>query len=413
MKSGITSLCFFILLSVSVNAQTWWQLNSGTASDLMEINFSDNNTVFCFGDSAIGPTFMRGIVLKTTDKGANWDQQNMISPEYKILDSYFFNSGNGIAVGRHNTLNGVVCRTSNGGSTWVVDSSFAERIHSVHFTNANTGWIAGRNGYAAKTVNAGINWNTLTTGTGDHLNGVFFTDLNNGYAVGDQGGTETILHTTNGGNSWTPQSSGVIQHMNDVWCVGAGNCWAVGNAGTIIYTSDSGNIWTPQVSNTTGDLLDVQFLNANEGWATGTGGTLLNTTDGGNTWNPVTSNTTNDIQSISMISNSEGWFCGNGGDIYYYGLSIPNSVNEISKSGKVVNIFPNPMDDRTTVFIEGFKGSYTIITLFDVLGNKIYQSRIKNNQPFTMQRNDLKSGAYFYKIINELNESENGIIIIK
>lgn len=400
------------LITFSVFSQTWMQLNSGTNSDLMEINGNPNPVVFCFGDSAVGPTFVRGVVLKTTDKGANWNQQNMISPNYKILDSYFFNANSGIAVGRHNTLDGIVCRTANGGGTWVVDSTFVERIHTIHFSGSNTGWIAGRNGYAAKTINGGLNWTPLTTGTGNHLNGIFFTDSNNGYAVGDQGGVETILHSVNGGSSWLTQGSGIVENMNAIWCSSPGECWAAGNAGTIIYTSDSGNTWTPQASNVLEDLLDIQFLNVNEGWAAGTAGTLLHTTDGGVTWTPQTSNTTNDIQSISMVSNQEGWFCGNNGDIYYYGLSMPNSVFDDAEYGShVVSVFPNPAHKKVTFKMLN-NVSPESIRFYDITGREIFPAFTIDDKQLNVSFDEFSSGMVFFLLTDKNNNDYNGIIIL-
>ena len=59
-------------------------------------------------------------------------------------------------------------------------------------------WVS--NGTILKTIDGGTTWTTLSSGTTNDLNSVYFTDANTGYAVGDTG---TILKTIDGGTTWT------------------------------------------------------------------------------------------------------------------------------------------------------------------------------------------------------------------
>jgi hypothetical protein len=79
-----------------------------------------------------------------------------------------------------------------------------------------------------------------------------------GWAVGDNG---TIVNTTNGGTTWNPQTSGTGQFLIGVEFTDATTGWAVGRLGTILHTTNGGTTWNPQTSGTSNDLQGVEFLN--------------------------------------------------------------------------------------------------------------------------------------------------------
>jgi hypothetical protein len=80
------------------------------------------------------------------------------------------------------------------------------------------------------------------------LNGVCFTDINNGTAVGNKG---TILRTSDGGQNWISQSSGTTKYLCGVSFTDANNGTAVGENGTILRTTDGGVTFVEEESNQT------------------------------------------------------------------------------------------------------------------------------------------------------------------
>ena len=72
-------------------------------------------------------------------------------------------------------------------------------LSGVSFTDANTGTAVGGNGAILRTTDGGITWVSQTSGTTENLNGVSFTDANTGTVVGSGG---AILRTTDGGDTW-------------------------------------------------------------------------------------------------------------------------------------------------------------------------------------------------------------------
>ncbi|MCK4257151.1 hypothetical protein KAX35_09700, partial [candidate division WOR-3 bacterium] len=82
------------------------------------------------------------------------------------------------------------------------------------------------------------------------LRSVYFTDCNNGWAVGRRwiGGTGKIYYTNDGGKHWVFQASGLYKYLEGVHFVDNNNGWAVGEWGKILHTTNGGITWFVQNS---------------------------------------------------------------------------------------------------------------------------------------------------------------------
>ena len=108
-------------------------------------------------------------------------------------------------------------------------------FYGVSFTDANTGTVVGQSGTILRTTDGGVTWVAQTSGTTAWLIGVSFTDANNGTAVGTFG---TIVRTTDGGATWVAQTSGTRNWLIGVSFTDANTGTAVGFEGTILRTTD-------------------------------------------------------------------------------------------------------------------------------------------------------------------------------
>jgi len=103
---------------------------------------------------------------------------------------------------------GIILKTTDGGAQWTAQTSGTnERLYSVYSTDANTGYAVGGfdygHGTILKTIDGGAHWTVQASGTNFIPRSVCFTDSNTGYVVGDYG---TILKTTNGGASFIEEA---------------------------------------------------------------------------------------------------------------------------------------------------------------------------------------------------------------
>src|SRR5436305_10551406 len=96
---------------------------------------------------------------------------------------------------------------ADAGARWVWQNPLPQgnTLYGVSFTDANTGTATGDNGTIVRTTDGGNSWVIQSSGSTNALYGVSFTDVNHGTAVGASG---TVLKTTDGGNTWVAQTSG-------------------------------------------------------------------------------------------------------------------------------------------------------------------------------------------------------------
>lgn len=144
-------------------------------------------------------------------------------------------------------------------------------------------------------------WYFLQSGTEQHLHSIFFSDVQTGWAVGD---SATILKTNNGGNTW--QTLNITRKVNQgsrlqlraVWGVGTQEILVAGyvasvfasDTGIIIRTVDGGTTWNEVYSSYYSRIQQLHFISGTHGFAStvqsefGQNQYLLETHDSGLTW---------------------------------------------------------------------------------------------------------------------------------
>ena len=376
----------FIVQAGNVSAQaitvTEQSSNIEGANSFGDVHFADSQTGWIAGESMF--------ILHTTDGGVTWIEQPFPIKDGNVGGTnsvHFVDAMNGWVVGH----NGTILHTTNGGVGATAEivghtaNSNGERIihnpawnhqtsgvntflNSVHFVDANNGWVVGNHGIILHTTNGGATWTSQTTDAvrnalapGDPaitLESVHFVDAMNGWVVGHNG---TILHTINGGTTWTAQTvdDSFTNHLQSVYFVDAMNGWAVGNrTGTsgiqdIIRTTDGGSTWLKSEFDSGVNVLllnSLHFADAKNGFVVGNSFNfspyavrlvILHTTDGGKTWIPQNSidpHTDPDVQknlrSVYSIDANNAWAVGSGGTILQ--ISNPSTSNP-STSNPVVS----------------------------------------------------------------------------
>lgn len=224
---------------------------------------------------------------------------------YSTTFSNGYNTGYGVRVGNFvNELTGwgtywdwdmataFITKTTDGGLTYTSQSIPGNYIGGVYFVDLNTGYACGNNGSGnsiAKSTNGGATWitSTLPTAYINQLNTIKFLDALHGTAGGYGG---ALYVTTDGGNTWNYHliNSGNVV-FNDIKYVDANTIWAVGFLypgveGNAYLSTDGGATWTLKYSSvTTPNFTAVDFINANHGFILGDN-KVFETFDGGNTW---------------------------------------------------------------------------------------------------------------------------------
>jgi photosystem II stability/assembly factor-like uncharacterized protein len=231
-----------------------------------EIFVLDTDTIFALGSGAPGKA-----LCKSIDGGSTWTYKNIIStlPQPAISSSLFFTNSD---IGYIGTINSGILKTIDGGDTWINSISTNNiAINSIVFTNDSIGYSLGSH-LCLKTINAGLNWDTIYNNSSINLKSMNFLDANTGIIFGDQ-----IIKTIDGGSSWTPiynqeVKSAALKNNNIIYAVDSdnhilitengGSNWGVDCENTLNYTKIVSNS-TNQYVGTTNNYSNSQLNNQN------------------------------------------------------------------------------------------------------------------------------------------------------
>lgn len=195
--------------------------NEGTALSFQFVNTNDG-----FVLSYEQPNYR---IYKTSNTGINWSL--VYSTTGVMNDVYFTTQLNGWMCGN----NGVVMKTTNGGANWTSQSTgVTDSLLSIFFQNGNLGWACGTNGRIIATTNGGANWFNQPSGTSVKLNDVKFGSASIGAIAGANG---TRLITSSGGAGWINNQETSQTELTQVSFVGANQVFIGGDLGYMCTNS--------------------------------------------------------------------------------------------------------------------------------------------------------------------------------
>ena len=224
-------------------------------------------------------------------------------------------------------------------------------LTSVFFVDANTGWVAGKNGKILHTTNGGLLWQTQDVSTTVNLESIFFADATQGWAVGDTG---VILHTGDGGSSWSLQNSGLVTDLKSIFFVDATTGWVAGSSGRILKTTSGGNLWAPPTNRVFFiDFKTIFFTDASIGKLLGGQTRILSTLDGGSLWTigqPLPPEITDGpLNSIFFLDATTGWAVGDNTIIKTTSAGITWERQEFTPFTTLNSVFATAANNAWTV----------------------------------------------------------------
>ena len=149
----------------------------------------------------------------------------------------------------------------------------------------------------------------MTSGTTEHLAGIWGSSVADIFAVGSNG---TVLHYD--GSAWTEMESGTSEFLNNVWGSSGTDVFAVGFNGTILHYN--GNNWSYMTSGITRNLMGVWGSSGTDVFAVGNLGTILYYD--GNTWFDMRQDTKDQLRSVWGSSGTDVFVSGGYGSILNY-----------------------------------------------------------------------------------------------
>jgi photosystem II stability/assembly factor-like uncharacterized protein len=246
------------MMSIKVSGTVWQgtrvykTTNGGTNWSRLTIPNFPGGIYMQFVDANNGwvllfqPDYSNGGIFRTTNGGTNWNQ--IITPTSGF--PYFFNSTNGwlLPVSPDGTgySSDTIRKTTDGGVTWTAPwgTNAQVRLNTIHFSDVNNGWAAGRDGKVLKTTNGGTTWAYITnTGLTTHNSkAVFFLNANTGWIGTKRDATNlvNVLYTSNGGAAWIWQNIPAEYSIFSIHFFDSRNGGLTADYGAIVHTTNAG-----------------------------------------------------------------------------------------------------------------------------------------------------------------------------
>ena len=191
-------------------------------------------------------------------------------------------------------LAGNVFRSADAGETWTQAFASPGPVPSFFlsggpvFGDPLTGYFAYGAGFAVKTIDGGVTWTQVSSGSGTTLNDLDRFANGDLIAVGEGG---EVLRSAGGAAPWRIQGRLTTDDLEAVRVIGGQDVVAVDAAGRVHSSADGGVTWTAATATPAGlQARDLDFSTPLDGWVTGfgsSGAAVFHTADGGATWTPV------------------------------------------------------------------------------------------------------------------------------
>jgi hypothetical protein len=94
--------------------------------------------------------------------------------------------------------------------------------------------------------------------------------------------------------------------------------------------------------------------------------------------------------------------------------TVPVGIKENPSENNLLHFFPNPFSQQATIRIDPSVGSNPVsFQIFDALGKEVKTIEQINDNEFTLEKGDLHSGIYFYRLVNEKGVLTSGRFVIE
>ncbi len=226
----------------NMSISSWREISEWDDVDLTGVKYVNDSIIVCVG--------FYGEILVSRNGGESWARGNK-GVRSRLRDITLFESYSGCIVGN----DGTVIITDDDGETWVpIDAGIAWNLKAVEYVG-NDGLFASGTQGIIRSNDAGLTWSDVLLGSEESINSIFFTDMEAGYAVGDNG---AMIRTIDGGLSWVRMGTNLNQSLHDIYFKSKDTGVLVGNYGIIEITYNGGDTW-----NSIGDELeDIHLTSA-------------------------------------------------------------------------------------------------------------------------------------------------------
>lgn len=431
MKTKLIIVLFYFANATFAQQQPQWRLASGTngfaAADI-DIYYNDPDTMYAIGgwinkDTAV----VRGSgLLLSTDRGESWNVvRNSPSTDVGAIKVDPYDSKRiYVSVYGFDDESNDIWMTKDGGISW--NRIFGGRGYpapaaEIDPVDLRTVYVGVGPAFIYRSSDRGETWERITTPPATYpyfLNALAIAPSNDSvlYAAYVSG----LFKSTDKGTSWTklPLDPGhwgiscVAVDPHDLNIVYATVFSRGLPPGGVFKSTDGGMTWEEKNNGLDNMKWDISSLLISSKepstvflgtyTAKGTNDTVgvFRTTNSATSWVPFDDGLPGGIYSLAF-DNLQNRLYGGAVGIYTYDLvtNIPSKPETFS----LLQNYPNPFNSTTIISYTLSEGAFARIELYDMLGRKVRMLVEDFKTPGTynvkLERGDLPSGVYFYRLV--------------
>ena len=353
IKQNLLAVLLLVVVSISAQADNWYPVVSGTQKKLNTIYFSSSNVGYIGGNDSL--------LMKTTDGGRTWNKLNFsgvtfFSGSAHILNLQFLNDSVGfMSIGP----NSGSYTTINGGLNWTPLPILSNQCYNqgLFFFDPNNGFIGGSGCFQGELISrlsAGVwspaNLNSTAFNPANYITDIDFYNSSFGLASSRSG---YIYRTVDGGINWdSVPSPDIFNQITSVLIVNDTLAYAgydaPNNLGFGLYISTDGGLsWNQDLNSATFFYPDFMTLHQTGnskiytgGSTQGTLGVIFYNPGQFNSWgfDPVD----HVINDISSYNDSLVFAVGDSGYIVVNKLPATIGIHDFNFELQDFSVFPNP-----------------------------------------------------------------------
>ncbi|MCU7497188.1 MAG: T9SS type A sorting domain-containing protein [Ignavibacteria bacterium] len=317
----LSTLFFLLIFSIPLLAQhTLLQIRKPEFQGDIKKIVKSGNLMYAVGSRLT----VRSFVAVSEDLGGSW--HSTPSQPFRAGDNlqsiFFRDEKNGWVGGSQ----GIIYKTTDGGATWQEQTDtlvYKGTINDIYFSDPDTGYICGsgsnNSAKLLKTTDGGRNWKEVTIPSITDLSflAMSWENSSKGILVGN---IKTVLITSDGGMNWHTATIGQglkTVYMYSITRSASGNYFISGRFGRIFKSTDGGETFSLLSYAGSDNLYSISFLNPLEGLACGAYGNIYRTADGGSSWSQISNFTSDQLNSVLPLGNDKVAVMGSAGVLFF------------------------------------------------------------------------------------------------